>query len=317
MRKLELFLVFIFSLFAFSVSGCGPTYPKEHVDSSIIDLCKKEYDVDVEVKIAGKTLGVYIPLGGLINENLAVDSHAIGKVDDVIMSVSRVALSTDADFNFYVVVAQDPLIPELELVIIRYVKDVKRFLVTDISRSEYFNRMITEIKLTPQVQKEKLVRGLFENVGFEISDKVVEEYFQLGYIDTIADIGYWNGRFFLKDLSMGEFIAKQIEGRIRKIFSTKDLLRALRLSFIQGNYQDGAFGLNIKIDLEADLFSDPSYYRALSLEEIYKVFSRVIYGYKFKDYSHIKLFYGAEEVVFTKDEMDDLRKHKIKLEDII
>jgi len=317
MRKLELFLVFIFSLFAFSVSGCGPTYPKEHVDGSIIDLCKKEYNVDVEVKIAGKTLGVYIPLGGLINENLAVDSYAIGKVDDVIMSVSRVALSTDADFNFYVVVAQDPLIPELELVIIRYVKDVKRFLVTDISRSEYFNRMITEIKLTPQGQKEKLVRGLFENVGFEVSDKVVEEYFQLGYINTIADIGYWNGKFFLRDLSMGEFIAKQVEGRIRKIFSTKDPLKVLKLSFIQGNYQDGIFGLNVEIDLEADLFSDPSYYRKLSLEEIYKVFSRVIYGYKFEDYSHIKLFYGTEEIVFTKDEMDDLRRHKIKMEDII
>ena len=41
------------------------------------------------------------------------------------------------------------------------------------------------------------------------------------------------------------------------------------------------------------------------------------YGYKFKDYSHINLFYGEEKIVFTKEDLEHLREGKVKLEDII
>jgi len=42
----------------------------------------------------------------------------------------------DADFDFYCVIAHDIRIPEIQIVIIKSVDDVKRFLLNDISRGE-------------------------------------------------------------------------------------------------------------------------------------------------------------------------------------
>lgn len=291
-------IVLIFSLF--SLSGCGPTYPKEYVDKCVVDLCKKEYGVDVKVRVVGKTIGVYIPIRELIDKDLKLSPTALVKVDDVIMSVSRVALSTDANFNFYVIIAQDPLVPELELVIIRYVEDVKRFLVTDISRYEYFDRMIIEAKVTPQAQKEKLIRDLFSKLGLEISDNALDAYFKSGYVEAIPDIGYWNGNFFLKDIAMGEFLAKQIEERIRKDSN---------FNFVKGAYAEGTFDFMVEKKPEAE---DPA-----GLKSIFAVLSKVIYGYKFRDYSVINLFYGGRNFLFEREKMDNIKERRIKLEDVI
>ena len=100
------------------LSGCQPSYPKDYVESSIKEICQKDYGItEVEVKIKGKTLGVYLPLkqlfsvdyekfiggeleGGL--ENL-IQFHpdALEKVEDVLFSTSRVILSTDREIDFY------------------------------------------------------------------------------------------------------------------------------------------------------------------------------------------------------------------------
>ena len=294
MRSLRLFLLCtLFSvLCSLALSGCfGPTYPKEYVDKSIIDLCKKEYGVDVEVKITGNTIGVYIPIEELVDSSLGISQSALRKVDDVVMSVSRVALSTDADFNFYVVVAQDPGMPELELVVIRYVEDVKRFLVTDISRGEYFDRMITEFKFTPQVRT--------------------------GYIETISDIGYLDGKFFLKDIRMGEFLAKQVEERIRKDFLKNDLFAPLELKLLEGKYMSGMFNFIIKVRPKGDAARKAGYYKLEILSRACDILSRTLYGYKFGDYSLVNISYGGEKTTFTKEELDRLRKKELKIEDII
>jgi len=285
-RSLRFFPFSIFYLLfsIFILSGCfGPTYPKEYVDESIIDLCKKEYGVDVEVKITGNTIGVYIPIEDLVDSGLGVSQSALRKVDDVVMSVSRVALSTDADFNFYVVVARDPGMPELELVIIRYVEDVKRFLLADISRGEYFNRMITEFKFTPQS----------------------------------GNIGYLDGKFFLKDLQMGEFLAKQVEERIRRDFLKRDLFALLELKLVEGKYNGGIFNFIIKVGPKGDSARKVSYYRPQVLDRVCDILSKTVYGYKFGDYALANISYGGEKATFTKEELDRLRRKELKIEDII
>lgn len=316
-KLLLLFALCIF-IFAFGPVGCfGPTYPKGRIEESLIDLCKREYGVDVEVRVVGKTIGVYIPISELVDSGLSISQQALRKVDDVAMSVSRVALSTDADFNFYVVVAQDPAMPELELVIIRYVEDIKRFLVTDISRSEYFERMITEFKFTPQVRKEKLLRERFKSIGVEIPEKVISDYFKSGYIETISDIGYLNGNFFLKDLGMGEFLAKQVEERIRRDFSRIDFLTVFKLNMVEGTFKEDVFNLRLGIDSKREPVENPDFYRFRILKHVCTVISKVINGYKFKDYSHVNVFSDGEKTIFTKEDMDNLKRGRIKPEDII
>ncbi|MBI3999378.1 MAG: hypothetical protein HY351_02080, partial [Candidatus Omnitrophica bacterium] len=46
------------------LSGCNQsTYPEDKMESAIKEICSKEYKVDdVEVKFAGKTIGVFLPL---------------------------------------------------------------------------------------------------------------------------------------------------------------------------------------------------------------------------------------------------------------
>lgn len=55
-----------------SFSGCSssttPTYLKENADEAIQDICRKEYDIDVKTRWAGKTLWVYLPLEDIIKK---------------------------------------------------------------------------------------------------------------------------------------------------------------------------------------------------------------------------------------------------------
>ena len=144
------FVVFlIFSLWSlvFGLQGCSPTYPKEKFTESIIKLCKNEYKVDIKVETVGKTIAIYVPLPNLIDFTFSVTKEAGEKINDIILAISRVALSTDAKFDFYCVIAHDIRVPEVQIVIIKSVDDVKRFLLNDISRGEYAKRMLIDIRL--------------------------------------------------------------------------------------------------------------------------------------------------------------------------
>ena len=50
-KKVVIYLV----LFSFFISGCGQSYPKEKVAQHVVDLCKKEYGIDVIARVQGKT----------------------------------------------------------------------------------------------------------------------------------------------------------------------------------------------------------------------------------------------------------------------
>jgi len=125
--KAKLFPVSFLLLPLLFLSGCGQTYPKAKIPEAIVGLCKKEYNANVDVKTTGTTVAVYIPVENLFGGELNLDSAASKKIGDVIMGVSRITLSTDAKFNFYIIIAQDPKMPEIEVVYVRYVDDLKRF----------------------------------------------------------------------------------------------------------------------------------------------------------------------------------------------
>ena len=60
-KKWSLFLILAVCLF---FSGCNKaSYPEEKVESAIKEICLKEYKIDhVEVRFAGKTINVFLPL---------------------------------------------------------------------------------------------------------------------------------------------------------------------------------------------------------------------------------------------------------------
>lgn len=69
---LPLSLCILSSPLLYLISGCSsstkPTYSKENIVDSIRDICKKEYSLDVKVKLVGRTLWIYLPLEDIIEK---------------------------------------------------------------------------------------------------------------------------------------------------------------------------------------------------------------------------------------------------------
>ncbi|NIN91841.1 hypothetical protein GTO36_02360, partial [bacterium] len=107
-RELNIKQIFPFLiLLMFMGSGCKPTYPKTKVSDSIIKLCRDEYNTEVKLNTAGKTLGVYMPVDNLLDSSLQPSEESFEKLGNVLHVLSRVALSTDADLEFITLVARD------------------------------------------------------------------------------------------------------------------------------------------------------------------------------------------------------------------
>jgi len=62
-------LLFVSYIISGCISSGAPTYLKENIDTGIRDICKKEYDVDVTVKLIGQTLWIYLPLEDIFEKS--------------------------------------------------------------------------------------------------------------------------------------------------------------------------------------------------------------------------------------------------------
>jgi len=141
------------SVLLFLLAGCDyydkPTYPEKNIIEAVKQICRDEYDLDVKAKVTGKTLCIYLVLENLIDSDLRLSQDASEVVDHLTLTVSRVTLSTDADIRFYLVIARDKDVPNAELIMVRYVDDVRRLLRYNISRDDYLSRMILDLRFNP------------------------------------------------------------------------------------------------------------------------------------------------------------------------
>lgn len=314
----------------FFLSGCGPTYPKEKITQGIIDLCKKEYKVTVDVKTIGNTVAVYLPVDNLFDAVLNLDTKASKKINDVILGVSRVTLSTDAKFDFYVVIAQDPRMSEIEIVYIRYVNDVKRFLLGDISRDEYSKRAVIVLKTPPQAERERVLKNLFSKLNIESSEDIIKEYVEAEQnVYGIGEISYWNEKFFLKEIDISEFLANQIEERIKLEFrQDKDINKWYELKAVEGKFikeQDGnrfAFSVNIAnrvepLYLDSGIELDAYKKKALVFKKLLNVTGNVLWAYRFDDFDKVEISIPTQKIDISRDRLWMFKKDKIKIEELI
>ncbi|MBU1006044.1 MAG: hypothetical protein KKH08_00450 [Candidatus Omnitrophica bacterium] len=159
-RLLKLFFILLLLLPTLS---CAPvTYSKEKVEQSVIDLCKKEYDLDVEAKIIGSTLGVHIPIDGLVDPDLKLNKEAGEKIEDVALSIHRVTMSTNKPLSFYTLVARDTKTLGAEFTLTGFVYDVVRVRLLDISRGEYHKRILRDFKFNPVIAGQTKINELFK-----------------------------------------------------------------------------------------------------------------------------------------------------------
>jgi len=161
LKKYKILVIFLTLL---GLIGCNkPTYPAGKIKESILKLCKDEYKLDnVKVKIAGSTLGVYIPVEGLIDPNLKLNQKAGEKIENVALSIHRVVTSTDDPLKFYILTARDTKTTGAEFILTGFIYDVIRVRLYDISRGEYFQRVLRDFRFNPSAAGELKVKEIFK-----------------------------------------------------------------------------------------------------------------------------------------------------------
>jgi len=281
-------LLFLLSVILVSVvmSSCTPTYSRETMVEGVKNLCKKEYGVDVEVKLEGSTLGVRIPLEGLFDtETLQISPSAFGKIDGVMLSVSRVAISSGEAIAFYTVITYDKAVPGAEVTMTRYVSDLRRYIFGDISRGEFAKRMVFDVRFNPQ-----------------------------GIIDT------WLGGFTLKETRLDQFICEQASRRITDEFGgNKELVGKFKVISCQGRLENGVFKFDVEISREGLPMSELIHGKAWHdevLEFCLQKISHVIYIYDFKDFDRVELNnkFDNKSMVITKEKINYWRKRRIGID---
>ena len=174
-----LFIIF----FAIPLSSCAQkaTYSKEKAEESVIKLCKEEYDLDVQAKIIGSTLGVYIPIEGLVDSSLKLDMKAGEKIEDVALSIHRVIMSMDKPLKFYTLTARDIKTIGAEFILTGFVYDVVRVRLLDISRGEYHKRILRDFKFNPSVAGEQKIKELFGllNENSALTDQIQNIFYPI------------------------------------------------------------------------------------------------------------------------------------------
>jgi len=309
-----------------ALSGCSPTYPKGNFKEHIIRLCKKEYKLDVKVETVGKTIAIYVPLTNLLDFSFTLTQDAGEKINDVILSVSRVALSSDSNYEFYCVIAHDIKIPEIQIVIIKSIDDVKRYLLGDISRGEYSKRMLIDMKVSPQAQKERSVREAFERMSVDKKwqESMMQDFFRSDPA-TLGDIGYWNGKFYIKDVSTPEFLAEEIASRVRFAFrddkklEESAILKASKGSYVTSDAADRSFKIDISVDsrnsgtFTSEELSDKIFAGVLAASY------DVIHGYKFRDFDYLTItnLSDGRSSKITKEDLESYKPKKTKIEDVM
>jgi len=278
--------IILLSACCITLASCTPTYPKEKIVESVQKLCEKEYNVDVEVAIEGTTMGVRIPLEGLFDtETLQIKPEAFDKITGVMLSASRVALSSDKSIDFYTVITYDPKVPGAEVVMTRYIYDLRRFFLGDISRGEFAKRMVFDVRFNPQ-----------------------------SIIDT------WLGDFTLKGQNFPEFMCEQISRRITDEFrENKDLTGKFKVISCQGQFEEKKLKFVVDISREglplSELLHGKAWHEAV-LEFCMQKICYVLYVYDFKDVSEIEVLntFDNKSLIISKNEINKWRNRRISID---
>ena len=262
-------------------SGCAPTYPKEKITSSIVKMCQDKHGLPVIAKISENTLGVYMAIDNLLGQNLSLTQETSEKIGNVMLIIHRAVLSTDGNIEFYTLTVADKKLPSAEFNLTVYVKDIKRALTLDISRSEYYQRISRDLKLN-------------------LSSLVTADTFSV------------------KPIKVSDFLAKQIAGRIKHNLE-KD--RDLKTNRVEGQFKNGDFLFELEVSNNSgDIFGQLSYEKNKELlKESLGLASTLLRGYDFTDFRAVELrnLTGKEILRIKKEDLLKVRRNKKLIDNYI
>ena len=307
--------------------GCeNATYPREKLAESVKEMCYEEYGIEVDVAIKDNTLAIYLPVVNLFDLTLNLSENAQKEIQNVLFGATRAALSTDADIQFYCLIAQDVRLPEIQLIVIKYVDDIKRAYLSDISRGDYFKRTLIDINENPQAKKEQSIAQVFDKIKLnkKMQDKVMEDFFRAPP-SSLEGIGYWQNEFYIKNITLEEFLAQQIASRVKIRFREKETLKKYAIRSVSGKFvsenDTNFFLVNFTSDTLLFVVNPEERKAAVSeiFESIFEEASDVIYSYKFENFNFLKILESnfQDELITSKDDIYLFKKQKLNIENIL
>lgn len=141
-------LLLVFCAFLAALGGCKPTYPREKVTESILKIIEKEYAITGNAVLVGNTLYLDVRIPGMVTSDQKMLPKVLDKAQGAVLTVTRVALSSDADIRYVVITARDPSW-KMRLRFIQRIEDVKGYLYQRISHGDYEDRLVVEIDNRP------------------------------------------------------------------------------------------------------------------------------------------------------------------------
>lgn len=138
-------VIFVSLSFLFFV-GCKPTYPSADLSRQAEQKIKKEVGYNCKAFLIGKTFYVFTDFKGKINPSMSVSTDVFDAIQNIMLIVTNISLSTDADIKFFSVVIIDSS-KGIRIVFKQYVEDVRRWFYGLISRDDFFSRSLTDISM--------------------------------------------------------------------------------------------------------------------------------------------------------------------------
>jgi len=158
-----------------------PTYPKERLIKSLIALCKKEYNIDVNAKLIGKTLGVQVYIDKIFNpEDGSLNKEGQRTMVQFDICLRRVCASTDADIEF-IYTSFVCMTMGVELNRLQNFQDYLKVVSSTISQGDFKRRMISMGGVSPKIAGEKVINEMFVDIeqGQDVNS-LFEKHFQEG-----------------------------------------------------------------------------------------------------------------------------------------
>lgn len=185
--------------------ACKTTYKSETIKESVKMVAKRDYKLDVEVKEAGKTLGVRYAVKDLFSELIAEDQLIWKKMDNLIQTLSRVSMSVDVPPDFIVLEVVDESNPANKIIFTQCVVDIKKIYAEMLSHNQYFDRMAIEFEINGR------------RTPFDPEQTDLVSLMMMAVEAQAAPTPAMTG-FQLSEIKMTDFLAKVAASRTRRLF---------------------------------------------------------------------------------------------------
>lgn len=175
------------------LASCGPSYPKGQVAQAVVDLCRREYQMDVQAALKESTIAVFLkaphlfeaPVAlapdadpQLLTQQLKFSAGGLEQLQHVALVVRRVIVSTDAPIEFYLVIIRDADQGQVELHWLGHILDLKRLNAYDISQGEFLKyRAVIYFRPVAVPLARRTVESLFEDLRQRAPVPVISRHF--------------------------------------------------------------------------------------------------------------------------------------------